>query len=198
VREILADPLARAEAGLDRRVDRRALAHVGERVVDAGADVAHQRQRVAAVRLVEPELAGQRVEQRRAARVLARHQHLPEIAFADDAGEIRPGGGRQRRRQLRHRFEVDQRVGDDRQLAVVLRQVEVVHLVAEMILERKDPGPRVDREPEGEAALHRLAERVHPHFHHALPDRPAVAETGEMTNRVEHQPPQLSNATSTG
>jgi hypothetical protein len=77
----------------------------------------------------------------------------------------------------------------------MLRQVEVMHLIAEVILERENPCPRVDRQPEGEAPLLGLAARVHAHLHHALMDRPVVAETREVTDGVEHQ---LSNATSMG
>ena len=41
----------------------------------------------------------------------------------------------------------------------------------------------------------RFAERVHAHFHHALPDGPVVAVARQVPDRVEHQ---LSNATSIG
>ena len=78
---------------------------------------------------------------------------------------------------------------------MMLRQVEVMDLVAEVILEGEDARARVHRQPEREAALAVGAERMHAHFHHALPDRPVVAVTRQVPDGVEHQ---LSNATSIG
>ena len=60
---------------------------------------------------------------------------------------------RQRIRERKRRIEVDECVGHDRQLAMVLRQIEVIHLVAEVILKGEDARPRIHREPEREAAL---------------------------------------------
>src|SRR5215218_4055616 len=66
-------------------------------------------------------------------------------------------------------------------------QVEVVHVIAEMIEIAEDPGARVHRQLEGEAALRLVGARVHPHFHDALPHRTAVAVSRDVPDRVKHQ-----------
>ena len=147
-------PFRVLEAGLDRRVHRRALADVIEGLVDADVDIADERERIAAVGAVDAKLPRQIIEQRRGAGEVARHQHRPEVALARSSrSSIAPRIARQRIRQRKRRIEVDQRVGHDRQLAMMLRQVEVMDLVAEVILEREDARARVHRQPEREAAL---------------------------------------------
>src|SRR4029453_16247098 len=66
------------------------------------------------------------------------------------------------------------------------RQVEVVNVVAEVIREREDARPRVDRQLKREAPLRLTGAWLHAHLHDALPDRAAVAITRDVTDGVEH------------
>jgi hypothetical protein len=70
---------------------------------------------------------------------------------------------------------------------MLLRDIEVVNNISQMIIEREDPGAGTDRKLEVETPLVILAARLHAGFHDALPNRTAVAETGEMPDSVKHQ-----------
>ena len=60
-------------------------------------------------------------------------------------------------------------------------------VVAEVIREREDARPRVDRQLKREAPLRLIRAWVHAHFHDALPHRAAVAIAGDMSDGVEHR-----------
>jgi hypothetical protein len=82
---------------------------------------------------------------------------------------------------------IDQGVGDNRELAVARRQVEMMHQITARVGVRKNAGPGIDRQLKNETALVAFTSGVHANFHHALPDELAVAKAREMSNRVEHR-----------
>ena len=84
---------------------------------------------------------------------MAGHQHLPESPSAIGALELAPRLVGQRLRQRGAGSRFTSASADDRQLAMVLRQVEMMDLVAEVILEREDARARIHRQPEREAPL---------------------------------------------
>ena len=57
------------------------------------------------------------------------------VAVTDLLFEDAPGVEWQDRRKRRGRLDVDQRVRNDRELAVMLREIEVMDLIAEMVLD---------------------------------------------------------------
>ena len=117
---------------------------------------------------------------------MTRHQHVPVIFFFDEFFQFLP---RFVLHDFRNRWlgvDIYQSVGDDGELAVTGRQVEVVDKIAVGIGIAKNPGARIYRQLKNKTALVALASGVHANLHHALPDRAAVAIAREMANGVEH------------
>src|ERR1039458_1356454 len=75
------------------------------------------------------------------------------------------------------------------------RNVEMMHRVSGGIAVLRDIGRRTHVEREAEAALVRLAPRLHAHFHHALAHCGLVAESGHVPNRVNQERPSCRDGT---
>ncbi len=75
---------------------------------------------------------------------------------------------------------------NDDKLWMLTRNVEMRHVVGEMIAIAKDATPWADGEVKGETALRMIAARMHPRLHHALADGVAVKELRKMSNRIRH------------
>ena len=135
------------------------------------------------------ELLGEGIERGGGGGELAGQKHLPEVSLLDQAVQLSPCIGREGCGDGRGGLHLDQRLGDDDQLAVLAGNVEVMDLVGEVVAVAEDAAARADGEMEGEAALVLVAARVHARLHHALAHRIGVEELGQMTDRIVHAPP---------
>jgi hypothetical protein len=70
------------------------------------------------------------------------------------------------------------------QLPVVARNIEVVHLVGQMIAIGEDAAARAYRQRKGKAALVAVAARLHPDLHRALAHRVRIVEARQVLDRV--------------
>jgi hypothetical protein len=107
-------------------------------------------------------------------------EHLPIVARGNDFIERGP---RVRGEETRHGGEgllLDDGLGNDDELGVVARDIEVLDIVAEVITITEDAAARTDGEREREAMLIGVRARVHARFHDALSDGLRVAETCEV------------------
>ena len=91
--------------------------------------------------------------------------------------------------------DIYQYIGDDRELFVLCRQIEMMDQVAIGVGVAEDADAWIDGQLKHKAALIALASGVHANLHHALPDWTAVPVPREMSDGVEHQ---FSKATSIG
>ena len=107
-----------------------------------------------------------------------------------------PGGGVEFLRPIGERCHFDQRGGDNVELAVFARNVEVMNGVSEVIAIVKDAGAGFELDLKGETMLGPFRARLQAHLHDAFADGRAIAETGLMTNGVIHD--QALSADSTG
>src|ERR1700683_3574179 len=117
---------------------------------------------------------------------MARHQHVPVIFFLHQFFQITPRFVIHVLGDRRLSVDIDQRVRDDRELAMAGRQVEVVHEISIGIGIAKNAGSWIDRKLKNKTALVALASGMHANFHHALPDEMAIAIAREMAYGVEH------------
>ena len=69
------------------------------------------------------------------------------IALVDQTFEDVPRIEGQDSGQGRRRLQIDERVGDDGELPMVLGQIEVMDLIAEVILISEDARARIDLQP---------------------------------------------------
>jgi hypothetical protein len=65
---------------------------------------------------------------------------------------------------------------------MLARNVEVMHVVGEVIAIAEDSATRADGEVEGKTALRVVTARMHPRLHHAFADGVTVEELREMAN----------------
>ena len=68
---------------------------------------------------------------------------------------------------------------------VLAGNIEVLHVVAEVVAIAEDAAAGADGERKGEAVLVEVGARVHARLHDALADGVRVAEAGEVADGVE-------------
>src|SRR5271163_285203 len=64
--------------------------------------------------------------------------------------------------------------------------IEVVHIVRQVVAIAEDPASRAHRKMKRQAALILIAPRMHPRLHHAFADLIAVQKLRQMANRIVH------------
>jgi hypothetical protein len=112
-------------------------------------------------------------------------QHLPVVAGFDQLVERLPGVGRQKAGTSGSDLLLDDRLGDDDQLVVLAGNVEVLHVVAQVVAIAEDAAARADRERKREAVLVGVGARVHARLHDALADGLRVAEARKVPDGIE-------------
>ena len=116
---------------------------------------------------------------------VAGQQHLPVVAGLDQVVESLPGVGREKAGHVGQRLLFDDGLGDDDQLIVLAGNVEVLHVVAQVVAIAEDAAARADGEREGEAVLAGVGARVHARLHDALADGVRVAEAREVPDGIK-------------
>jgi len=114
-------------------------------------------------------------------------EHLPEVALVDEAVEFVPGAVGEGLRDFVMDGHLDERFGDDDELAVLAGDVEVVDVIGEVVAVREDATSRADGEMKGEAPLLGVGARVHARLHDAFADGSLVEKLGQMADRVVHR-----------
>src|SRR5579864_8759256 len=145
VSKILTYALPRAKRILDRRIDCSAFLYVAETSIHSRCDVPQECQGTSSLPFSRSDLHCQLFKLWRGTRKMTGHQHVPVVFFFDELFQFLPpivvldfwnrGLG----------VDIYQGVGDDGQLAVTGRQVEVVDKIAVGIGVAKNPRPRIDR-----------------------------------------------------
>jgi len=92
--------------------------------------------------------------------------------------------GERKSRNVRHGLLFNNGLGNDDQLVVLTRNVEVVDVVAEVVAVGEDAAAGTDGEREGEAVLIGVGAGVHARFHDALADRARVAVTRKVPDGI--------------
>ena len=131
VGKILADTFAADDGFINGRVDARGAGHVFEVIEEPLVQFLHQHQRIVAAGYAH--LLGQQ-DQRRSFHGKGRgQQHLPVIAGLDQLIESAPGIGSEKAGNVGHCLLLHDRLGDDDQLIVLAGNIEMLHVVAQMI-----------------------------------------------------------------
>jgi hypothetical protein len=151
VGKVLADALAADDGFVDGRVDARGAGHIFEVIEEALVQLLHQHQRIVAAG--DAHLLGQQRERRRLDGKGAGQQHLPVVAGLDHVVERAPGIGRQKRGHVGQHLLLHHRLGDDDQLVVLAGNVEVLHVVAQVVAIAEDAAARAHRERKRQAVL---------------------------------------------
>ncbi len=138
------------------------------------------------VSATDVELFGKSIQRGRRCGKLTRQQHLPVVALLHHGVQLRPRARRQKGRDWCCRLHLDQRLGNDHKLPMHSRNIEVVHVVREMIAIAEDPATGAHREVKGHTALIEITSRMHPRLHHAFADPGAVQKFRQMANRIVH------------
>ena len=184
VREVLADASALLDGDVDGRVGGGGPRHVIEPTVEALVQFMQQHERIVAAAYFE--LVGKREQARRGFGELAGKQELPVVAVAHHAVELGPGVRRQERRDGKCFFHFDQAFRHDHELLVRAGNVEVVHVIAEVVAVTEDAAARRDGKLKGEAALVFVGTGVHARFHDGFADLVRVHEFCKVANGVVH------------
>jgi hypothetical protein len=87
------------------------------------------------------------------------------------------------------RHDFDKGLRHDNKLRMLAWDVEVVHVVGEVVPIAEGATAWADGEVKGETALRIVAAWMHPRLHHAFTYRVAIEELREMANRVIHEAP---------
>jgi hypothetical protein len=138
------------------------------------------------VRGSSADLAAEGLQRLGRPREVRRLEVLDEALARDRLVEHLPRRGIAALGDVDGRHELHDRLGDDHQLAMPRRHVEVVDDIALGVLVGKDARARRRGELEAQATLHALGTRLHAHLHHALADGRVVPEVGQVVDGVSH------------
>jgi len=189
VRKILANPLPAFERVIDGRIHARALGNIGDLAIQRGVEVQHQMQWIAPPGLLarfHAELLREPFQQLAGLSKVAGHQHLDVVAGRDHLIQLGPGRFAQRLGQRQHGLHVHQRVGDDRELLVPPRDIEVMDRVAKIVPIGLHTRPGMHHELKRQAALWAVRARLHARLHQAFAHVLAIAEFRQMADAVIH------------
>ena len=164
-------PRAADDGLVDRRVDARGAGHVFEVVEEALVQLLHEH--AADRRAGRPPSAGPAASRAGVSTRTAGQQHLPVVAASTMASRACHASGERKCGNVGQRLLLHHRLGHDDELVVLAGNVEVLHVVAEVIAIAEDAAARADGEREGEAVLVRVGARMHARLHDALADRAA-------------------------
>ncbi len=191
VREVLAHAGLGGEGVFDGRVGLGGLRFVVEVFVELGVQLVQGAEGIAVA--AQAQMFAEVLELGSEACEFAGQQHLPEVALVDQAVELVPRAGRQRLRHLVMRGHLDQRLRHDDELAVQAGDVEVMHVIREMVAIAEDAAAGADGEVKGQAALLHIGARVHARLHDAFAHRGLVEKLRQMADRVIHRYLQFSS-----
>src|SRR3569833_595326 len=116
---------------------------------------------------------------------LAGQDHLPVVAGIDHGIKGLPGIGRQKTGDFSHGLLFDNGLGNDDELIMLSGNIEMVHVVSEVIAVGEDAAPWADGKRESKAMLLSIGAGMHPRLHNALADRARIAIAREMPYGVE-------------
>ena len=184
VGEVLADACLGGEGDLDGGVGLGGLRLVVKVLAELGIELVECAERI--IRTSNAEVSAKVFELGGELGKLAREKHLPEVTLVDEAVELFPGAGAQGLRHFGMFRHLDEGFGDDDKLTMLAGDVKVVDVVGEVVAVAEDATAWAHRKVKGKAALLSIGARVHAGLHHALADRVAIEELGEMADRVVH------------
>ncbi len=144
----------------------------------------HQHQRIVPPRHIE--IPRQGIQQLSRSCKLTREQKLPVVSLLHHRVQIRPSVRSQKRWDLDCRLNLHQAFRNDHQLPMLPGDVEMMHMVRQVVPIAEHPAPRTHRKMELKTALLLIAARVHARLHHAFAHRTVIQEFRQMPNRIKH------------
>jgi hypothetical protein len=86
-------------------------------------------------------------------------------------------------------LKINQRFGNDYQLGMLARNVEVVNIIPQVVAIGEGAATRTDRQMKRQTALASVAAGMHARLHDAFTHRRRVSELRKVSDRIEHAVP---------